>query len=102
MQAEAYALQMAVEHGDRLRYLICELTGKIVDMKNWVEETDGARVLGHCQTAEAPRKVQDKRLGIALAALRQGVWTVNGEMTSKVYSPYGHHLKWIETAKSSA
>ena len=65
---------MAVEHGDRLRCQICELAGKLV--------TD-CRSLSDHLLDEAPRKAQDKRLGIELAALRQGVWTVNGEMMSK-------------------
>ena len=111
LQAEAYALQTAVEHGDRLRCLICELTGRLDDFKNWHEETQrrmahvyytDCRSLSDHLLAEVPRKVQDKRLGIELAALRQGVWTVNGEKTSEIYSPYGDHLRWIETSKQLA
>ena len=111
LQAEAYALQTAVEHGDRLRCLICELTGRLDDFKNWHEETQrrmahvyytDCRSLSDHVLAEVPRKVQDKRLGIELAALRQGVWTVSGERTSEIYSPYGDHLRWIETSKQLA
>ena len=80
MQAEAYALQIAVEHGDRLRRLICELTGKIVDAKNWHQKKMAHMYLTDCRSlsdhllAEASRKAQDKRLGIELAALRLGDW----------------------------
>ena len=38
--------------------------------------------------SEVPRKIQDKRLGIELASLRQGIWA-DGELTHQKYSPYG-------------
>ena len=60
---------------------MAELTGKPVDTKNWHEETqrkmahmyltDGRSSLSDHLLAEAPRKAQDKRLGIELAPLRQ-------------------------------
>ena len=76
LQAETYALPMAVEDGDRLRRLICELTSRIVD--NETQRKMAHMYLTDCRSlsdrllAEAPRRIQDKRLGTELAALRQG------------------------------
>ena len=52
--------------------------------------------------AEAPKKVHDKRLGIELAALRQPLWTGNGQRSSLEYSPCGDELWWTETARMLA
>ena len=52
-----------------------------------------------CRSAQ---KVQDMRLGIELAALRQSLWTGNGQKSSLEYSPYGDELWWIETARMLA
>ena len=89
LQAEAYALQSAVESGDKIRALLCEFLGKIVISGDWhlasqkvmkhVYYSDCRSLTGHLQS-EVPRKIQDKRLGIELASLRQGIWG-DGEMT---------------------
>ena len=111
LQAESYALQSAVEHGDRLRCVLCEMTGKLVSMTDWHEQcqmkmkhvwvSDCMNLVEHLN-AEVPKKVQDKRLGIELAALRQSLWTGNGQKSSLEYSPYGDELYWIETARMLA
>ena len=41
--------------------------------------------------AEVPRKGQDKRLGIELASLRQGIWA-DGELTHQKFDPYGDEV----------
>ena len=79
LQAEAYALQSAVESGDKIRALLCELFGKITIEGDWhlacqkvmkhVYYSDCRSLTDHLQS-EVPRKIQDKRLGIELAALR--------------------------------
>ena len=52
--------------------------------------------------AEVPKKVQDKRLGIELAALRQSLWTGNGQRTSQEFMPQDNELIWTETSKMLA
>ena len=37
LQAETYGMQSAVEAGDRLRAIICEVKGLIPDVKDWFE-----------------------------------------------------------------
>jgi len=79
LQAESHALQSAVEHGDRLRCVLCEMTGKLVSMTDWHEQcqmkmkhiwvSDCMSLVEHLN-AEVPKKVQDKGLGIELAALK--------------------------------
>ena len=111
LQAQSYALQSAVEHGDRLRCVLCEMTGKLVSMTDWHEQcqmkmkhvwvSDCMSLVEHLN-AEVPEKVQDKRLGIELAALRQSLWTGNCQKSSLEYSPYGDELWWIETARMLA
>ena len=112
LQAESYALQSAVEHGDRLRCVLCEMTGKLVSMTDWHEQcqmkmmkhiwvSDCMSLVEHL-SAEVPKKIQDKRLGIELVSLRQSLWTGNGQKSSLEYSPYGDELWWIETARMLA
>ncbi|CAL1129119.1 unnamed protein product [Cladocopium goreaui] len=111
LQAESYALQSAVEHGDRLRCVLCELTGKLATMTDWHEQcqvkmkhvwvSDCMSLVEHLN-AEVPKKVQDKRLGIELAALRQSLWTGNGQKSCQEYAPCGDELWWTETAKMLA
>ena len=94
LQAESYALQSAVEHGDRLRCVLCEMTGKLATMTDWHEQcqmkmkhvwvSDCMSLVEHLN-AEVPKKVQDKRLGIELAALRQSLWTGNGQKSSQEF-----------------
>ena len=111
LQAESYALQSAVEHGDRLRCVLCELTGKLATTTDWHEQcqmkmkhvwvSDCMSLVEHLN-AEVPKKVQDKRLGIELAALRQSLWTGNGQRTSQEFMPHGDELIWTETSKTLA
>ena len=111
LQAESYALQSAVEHGDRLRCVLCEMTGKLATMTDWHEQcqmkmkhvwvSDCMSLVEHLN-AEVPKKVEDKRLGIELEALRQSLWTGNGQKSCQEYAPCGDELWWIETAKMLA
>ena len=111
LQAESYALQSAVEHGDRLRCVLCEMTGMLPTMTEWHDQCqrkmkhvwvfDCMSLVEHLN-AEAPKKVHDKRLGIELAALRQPLWTGNGQRSSLEYSPCGDELWWTETARMLA
>ena len=87
------------------------MTGKLVSMTDWHEQcqmrmkhvwVSGCMSLFEHLNAEVPKKVQDKRLGIELAALRQSLWTGNGQKSSLEYSPYGDELWWIETARMLA
>ena len=110
LQAEAYALQSAIESGDKIRALLCELFGKTTIKGDWHLEcqkamkhmyySDCRSLTDHLQS-EVPRKIQDKRLGIELAALRQGIWA-DGELTHQKYSPYGDEVAWIDTGRQLA
>ena len=110
LQAEAYALQSAVESGDKIRALLCELFGKINIKGDWhlacqkamkhVYDSDCRSLTDHLQS-EVPRKIQDKRLGIELAVLRQGIWA-DGELTHQKYEPYGDEVAWIDTGRQLA
>ena len=92
LQAEAHALQCAVESGDKIRALLCELLRKIAvsgdrhlanqKVMKHVYYSDCRSLTDHLQS-EVPRKMQDKRLGIELASLRQGIWA-DGELTHQV------------------
>ena len=110
LQAEAYALQSAVESGDKIRALLCELFGKITIKGDWhlacqkamkhVYYSDCRSLTDHLQS-EVPRKIQDKRLGIELAALRQGIWA-DGELTHQKYDLYGDGVAWFDTGRQLA
>ena len=52
--------------------------------------------------AEVPKKAQDKRLRIELAALRQSLWSGNGQKSSLEFSPCVDELWWTETARMLA
>ena len=110
LQAESYALQGATESGARIRALILETPGKLESLRNWHEESikqmahfyfSDCRSLVDHLLSPAPRKVQDKRLGIEHAALRQSIFR-DGELTSVKFHPYGDHLRWVETARMLA
>ena len=110
LQAEAYALQGSVESGDKLRALLCELTGHLKTVKEWYEQSQRAmlhlyftdcRSLSDHLSCEVARKVQDKRLGIELSALRQALW-INAEKTSEKYHPAGDEIEWIDTGRQLA
>ena len=82
LQAEVYALQSAIESGDKIRALLCELFGEITVKGDWhlacqkamkhVCYSNCRSLTDHLQS-EVLRKIQDKRLGIELAALGQGI-----------------------------
>ena len=110
LQAEAYALQASVEAGDKIRALLCELVGRLTTIRGWHQQTQqtmlhlcytDCRSLSDHLLSENARKIQDKRLGIELSALRQGLW-VNGEETCKKYHPAGDKLEWIDTGRQLA
>ena len=105
--AETYALQAAVEAGDRLRIGMLEMFGKLgsdlahcdlvshqLMRHSWY--SDCRSLTGHL-SARVPRPVTDKRLGIELASLRQSVWTSDDVPTHEDYAPYGDTLSWIPT-----
>ena len=52
-------------------------------------------------SCEVGRKVQDKRLGIGLSALRQALW-INAEKTSEKYHPAGDEIEWIDAGRQLA
>ena len=54
------------------------------------------------QDAEVPKKVQDKRLGIELAALRESLSTGNGQRTSQEFMPQRGRTDLDETSKMLA
>ena len=56
------------------------------------------RSLSDHLSCEVARKVQDKRLGIELSALRQALW-INAEKTSEKYRPAGDEIEWIDTGR---
>ena len=108
LQAETYGMQSAVEAGDRLRAIICEVKGLIPDMKEWFEAsqrnmmwvTDCRSLSDHLNAGQAA-KVSDKRLGIELAAMRNQLW--HGDvMTCELYAPNGDRLRWTDTATQLA
>jgi hypothetical protein len=110
VQAEAYALQGSIESGDKLRALLCELSGRLKSFKEWYEQSQRAmlhlyftdcRALSDHLSCEVARKVQDKRLGIELSALRQTLW-INGEKTCEIYRPAGDEIEWIDICRQLA
>ena len=62
--------------------------------------SDCRSLTDHLQS-EVPNKIQDKHLGIELAALRQGIWA-DGELTHQKYEPYGDEVAWIDTGSQLA
>eukprot|EP00439_Symbiodinium_sp_Y106_P032208 s2743_g3.t2 len=91
LQAETYAMQSAVESGDRLRairqfYASCEASCRsLTDHRN------------SCQAS----KVSDRRLAIELESVRQQLWEGDSK-THIIYSPHGDRLRWTDTATQVA
>ena len=52
MQAEAYALQGSIESGDKLRALLCELSGRLKSFKEWYEQSQ--RAMLHLYFTDCP------------------------------------------------
>ena len=103
------AFHNAIKSGDRLKAVACGLTGRLLMsrsvMQKWRELSQKAMLhvyYSDCRSltdhlrSEQVRRVQDKRLGIELAALRQGIW-VDGELTCEAYKPHGERVAWIDT-----
>ena len=87
VQAETYNLQQVVENGDILRAAITDCQG-LLDHLNW-EASAAAHIrccwFTDCKSTHAgllrpvQAKMQDKRLGLEFASLRQSLWRVTGE-----------------------
>ena len=86
--AETFGLTRASEAGIRLRAAIVDMKGKL-DWRNWVESA--ANEMGHCWMTDCdslyehlrPRlnTIENKRLQIDLATLRQQIEERGGERT---------------------
>ena len=85
LQGESYALQNGVESGDIIRAAIAYMYGVIG--RDW--EADAAAFMKHVWVSDCESvvsalqrpvlgKIQDKRLGIELAVMRQSLWRTLG------------------------
>ena len=83
LQCEAYSLQHAAEHSDRIRAAVLEVQGKLPMSPHWEEvarrsmfhlQFTDCRSLSDHLTASVPRQCDDKRLSIEMAGLRQSLW----------------------------
>ena len=110
LASETYAMQTAVESGDRLRAIICELRGQLPSLKGWHEESQkkmrhlwvsDCRSLSDHLNNQQVNKVADKRLMIELMSMRQQLWE-NEIETPQLYSPHGDRLRWTDTATQVA
>ena len=105
LQCEAYSLQHANEHGDRLRASVLELLGQLPAQGEWedvarrsllhVQYTD-CRSLSDHLLSSVPKQVEDKRLAIELAGLRRMLWE-GDELSHQAFAPFGDVLRWIPT-----
>ena len=59
LQCEAYSLQHAAEHGDRIRTALLEMQGKLPMSPHW-EEVGAVLCLSDHLTAQVPRQVEDE------------------------------------------
>ena len=107
LQCEAYSLQHAAEHGDRIRAAVLEVQSKLPMSPHWeevtrrsmlhVQYTDCKSLFDHL-TAQVPRQCEDKCLSIEMAGLRQSLW--DDEVPSHIaYSPHGDQLRWIPSCR---
>ena len=103
-------MQTAVESGDRLRAIICELRGQLPYLKGWLEETQkkmrhlwvtDCRSLSDHLNSQQVNKVSDKRLMIELMAMRQQLWE-DETATWQLHGPHGDRLRWTDTATQIA
>ena len=63
--------------------------------------TDCRSLAGHLN-AEAPARVQDKSLQIELSALRQSIFSEDGNRTFEIYPSGGDRIDWIDTPIQAA
>eukprot|EP00438_Fugacium_kawagutii_P009145 Skav206186 [mRNA] locus=scaffold1844:100592:105303:- [translate_table: standard] len=105
LQAETYSLQSGLEIGDKLRGLLGEVQGHIVDLKRWEEQSreqiphlalTDCRSLSDHLDAEVPAKVTDKRLGIELSAIHENLWK-DGRRTFRSMRG-GDQVRWTSTS----
>eukprot|EP00435_Cladocopium_sp_Y103_P072118 s374_g39.t1 len=75
LQAESYALQNAVEHGDRLRSVLCEMTGKLQSMTDWHEQCQKA--MKHVWVSDCMSLVEHLNAEVPKKALADGLKTGN-------------------------
>ena len=104
-QAETYALQSAQESGDRIRAALAELYGFGSRGADWehlartkvphVCLTECRSMADHLNT-EARARVQNKRLQIELSALRQSIFTEDGNRTFEIYLAGGDRVDGID------
>ena len=103
-QAETYSLQNGLESGDKLRAVLAELKGCIRSKKLW--EADSRESVAHlamtdCRSLadhlnqEILARTIDKRLGIELSAIHEGLW-IDGRRTWEAMTG-GDKLDWIST-----
>ena len=105
LQCEAYSLQHATEHGDRIRASVLELLGQLPARGEWedvarrsllhVQYTD-CRSLSDHLLSSVPKQVEDKRVAIELAGLRQMLWE-GDKLSHQAFAPHGDILRWIPT-----
>ena len=106
LQAEAYALSGGSERGFRLRAIIADTRG-MLDTSDW--ENSSSSLMPHvCFTdcgslrdhlcSETISKIDDKRLSIEMAAMRQFIWERNGVRTDTIDQTSGDIVKWIDTS----
>ena len=103
-------MQSAIESGDRLRAIICELRGQLPSLNGWHEESQkqmlhlwvtDCRSLSDHLNSQQISKVADRRLMIELMDMRQQLW--EGEVaTSQLCSPHGDTLPWTDAATQLA
>ena len=108
LAAPAYAVsqvQHPTEHGDRIRAALLEIQSKLPIPPHWeeiarrsmlhVQYTDCRSLADHL-TASIPKQVDDKRLSIELAGLRQSLWEEDVP-SHQLYHLYRDDLRWIPT-----
>ena len=95
LQCEAYSLQHANEHGDRLRASVLELLGQLPAQGEvggkWLAEASctsntRCRSLSDHLLSPVPKQVEDKRLATELAGLRQALWE-GDELSHQAFAP---------------
>ena len=106
LMAEAYALSNAVEHGLRTRATIVDIRGQL-NICEWEETASAAK--GHVWFADCEslfshfispntKQVDNKRLAIALSALKQLIWDNRDDCDAEVDESKGNFLRWIDTS----
>ena len=107
LMAEAYSMSTGVEQGLRIRAAICDARG-VLDKKSWEESaqenmahvwiTDCDSLYEHL-ISPRNKQVDNKRLAIDMAALRQIIWDRrDGEDTNLADSTKGDYPRWVDTS----